>query len=182
MPFVVGKVVECNAIPGKDKLKVVRVDIGDIILTIVTNASNIRGGTRTVVATVDTEVEVGGELLTIKNTSVAGVVSEGMICDSVMLSWAGGAAGLCVQLPDSYPLGSPAPTSKPRMDGSSAPSGPAEPELSAKELKAQEKATRKAANAEKKAARKATKEGGAGLTAADKADDDDGDDEEAAKG
>ena len=180
MPFVVGKVLECNPIPGRDKLKIVRVDIGDVVLTIVTNAPNIRDGTRTVVATVGTEVDMDGETQTIKNTSVGGVVSEGMVCDSVMLSWAGGAAGLCVQLPDSYPLGSLAPASKPRMDGSAAPSGSAEPELSAKDLKAQEKAARKAANAEKKAARKAKK--GESEAGKGDADDEPDDDDEAVKG
>lgn len=40
-----------------------------------------------------------------------------MICDFVMLGWVGGAAGLAVQIPVSYALGSPAPTTKPRMDG-----------------------------------------------------------------
>jgi tRNA-binding EMAP/Myf-like protein len=48
---------------------------------------------------------------------VAGVMSEGMICDSIMLGWAGGAAGLAVQIPATFALGSEAPSSKPRMDG-----------------------------------------------------------------
>ena len=55
MPFVVGKVVECGPVPGKDKLKKLLVDVGATEpLCIVTNAPNIRDGTRTVVALVGT--------------------------------------------------------------------------------------------------------------------------------
>lgn len=68
-------------------------------------------------------------------------------------------------------LGSAAPTSKPRMDGISSAAAVAEPELSAKELKAKEKAERKAQLAEKKAARKA-KKGGTDDGTEEKGDDD----------
>ena len=177
MPFVVGKVVECGSVPGKDKLKQLVVDVGTTTLTVVTNAPNIREGTRTVIALIGTELEVHGEAITVRATLVGGVTSEGMVCDSVMLGWAGGAAGVAVQVPESYALGAPAPTSKPRMDGAAAAVADAVPELSVKELKAQEKAARKAANAEKKAARKAAKEAGGGG-----ADDKEEDDEDEEKG
>ena len=179
MPFVVGKVLTCDPVAGKDKLKQCTVDIGTEVVTIVSNAPNIRVGTRTCVATLGTEVEFEGSPLEIKPTNVGGVISNGMICDSVMLNWAGGASGLCVQVPESCALGSPAPTSKPRMDGAGA--AEAVPEISAKDLKAQEKLARKAANAEKKAARKAAKEGGskggADDAAGGDADEEDDDDE-----
>ena len=183
MPFVVGKVVECGPVPGKDKLKKLLIDVGATEpLCIVTNAPNIRDGTRTVVALVGTELEVNGEAITARSTAVGGVTSNGMVCDSTMLGWAGGAAGVAVQVPDSYALGAPAPTSKPRMDGGGGGAAveavEAAPELSAKELKAQENAARKAANAEKKAARKAAKVTGGKEGEGEEKDEDDEEDEE----
>jgi len=172
MPFVVCEVKECESVAGKDKLRKVIVDAGTEhgCLTIATNASNIRLGTRTVVATLGTTVEFDGEPQIVKKTNVGGILSEGMICDSVMLKWAGGAEGLCVQIPTSFAVGTLAPTSKPRMDtGSTSASASAEPELSAKELKAREKEARKKELAEKKAARiakKASESGGGEACAA----------------
>lgn len=105
MPFVVGVVVECEKVPAKDKLKRLVVDVGTERLTIVSNAPNIREGTRTIVATIGTEVEIDGESQVVKRVAIAGVQSEGMVCDSCILGWAGGAAGIAVQVPDSYGKG-----------------------------------------------------------------------------
>jgi hypothetical protein len=55
-----------------------------------------------------------GEESAITSTSVGGVISEGMLCDSRMLGWSGGAAGVAVQVPDSVEIGSSPPASKPR--------------------------------------------------------------------
>ena len=85
MGFVVGLVVSCEGVAGKDRLKVVKVDIGGEILTIATNAPNIREGTRTCVAVIGSVIEIAGTNETVKKTNVGGIVSEGMICDSVML-------------------------------------------------------------------------------------------------
>ena len=52
-----------------------------------------------------------------KKATVGGVVSEGMLCDSNMLGWSGGAKGVAVQVPDNFELGVAPPTSKPRIDG-----------------------------------------------------------------
>jgi hypothetical protein len=41
-------------------------------------------------------------------------MSEGMLCDSRMLGWSGGAAGVAVQVPDSVEIGSSPPAMKPR--------------------------------------------------------------------
>ena len=162
MPLVVGVVLSVAPVAGKDKLRQCTVDVGaGEQLTIVTNAPNVREGTRTVVALVGTEVEVdGGETITVKKSAVGGIMSSGMLCDSIMCGWVGGGAGVAVQVPASMPPGAPAPTSKPRLDG--APStdtaaAAAAPALSDKELKAKEKADRKAAAAAKKAARKDAK-------------------------
>lgn len=150
MPCVVGLVTACE--PMNDKLKKCSVDIGaEEAVIIVTNAPNVREGTRTVCALVGTivcDVEV-------KKQSVGGVMSEGILCDSKMLNWVGGAEGLCVQVPPTFALGAAAPTSKPRMDGGTAP---AKEEKSEKDLKAEAKAAKKAEAAAKKEARKAKKE------------------------
>jgi hypothetical protein len=82
-------------------------------------------------------MEINGSEVTIQKTNVGGILSEGMLCDSVMLGWLGGAAGLCVQVPPHFELGSEAPKTKPRMD--STETVPKEVELSAKDLRDIEK-------------------------------------------
>ena len=177
MPFIVGEVVECNEVPGKDRLRACKVNVGDPSqpLSIVTTAPNVRLGTRCIVATVDTEIDVNGECEKVKRATVGGVVSEGMLCDSKMLGWAGGAAGVAAHLPDSFAIGSVAPKSKPRLDGQAEPEAPAA-EMSDKERKASEKLLRKQQLAEKKAARKAAKSAGFSGDTNDENDNDDNDD------
>jgi tRNA-binding EMAP/Myf-like protein len=160
MPFIQGIVTSCEPVKNKDNLKVVTVNIGESEdITIVTNASNIRLDTKTVIATIGTECDCNGETITIKKTNVGGIMSNGMICDSIMLGWSGGSAGTCVNL-QNYPefkIGDSAPREKPRGIGGGAVETK-EPELSAKELKALEKEKRKLELAKKKADRKAKKE------------------------
>ena len=50
----------------------------------------------------------------VQKTMVGGTMSEGMLCDSKMLGWMGGAEGIAVQIPESIPIGSPPPLTKPR--------------------------------------------------------------------
>jgi tRNA-binding EMAP/Myf-like protein len=173
MPFVVALVTACEDLSG-GKLKKCTLDVGENVpLTVVTNASNVREGTRTCVALVGTEVE---DVL-VKKTSVGGVMSEGMLCDAKMLNWTSGAHGLCVQVPDSFKLGDPAPSSKPRLDGGVTPAATASaPVKSDKELKAEVKAAKKAEQAAKKEARRAKK--GAAGKEEDDDDKDDGDKDE----
>ena len=101
-----------------------------------------------------------GEEMEIKKTTVGGVVSEGMLCDSRMLGWSGGAAGIAVQIPESIALGKAPPATKPRMDGggadeeSSAPAAQVEG-LFEKKLTKEEK---KKLAEERRKARKAAKE------------------------
>uniref|UniRef100_A0A7S1RI67 RanBP2-type domain-containing protein n=1 Tax=Alexandrium catenella TaxID=2925 RepID=A0A7S1RI67_ALECA len=112
--FVVGLVQTCEKVPNKDKLKQVSVDVGESEpLKIVTNAPNIKEGSRVVVAKVGAILD--GEPL--KKASVGGCPSEGMICDGPMLGWTGGGAGAAVLLPESFALGGPPPDSRPRGDG-----------------------------------------------------------------
>ena len=49
----------------------------------------------------------------VKKTTVGGKPSLGMLCDSVMLGWAGGSAGAAVLLPASVENGSEPPSEKP---------------------------------------------------------------------
>jgi len=167
MVIVCCLVLECEAIPKSATLKKVVVDAGpaaDGLLTVVTNAPNIRAGTRTAVALIGSVVDDAGSELTIKRAIVGGVTSDGMICDSIMLGWVGGAHGLCVQLPDSIALGDPAPTTKPRLGGeaasAAAEAAPAEAGPSKEDKKAAA-AAKKAAMKEKLAAKRSAKAGGA---------------------
>ena len=85
--------------PGESNLRKVVVDVGaSEQLSVVTNAPNIRDKTRTAVAMIGTEFELNGQTITVAKTHVGGVLSEGIICDSTMLGWAGGSAGNCVQI------------------------------------------------------------------------------------
>ena len=55
-----------------------------------------------------------GDDVEVKRTSVGGVLSDGMFCDSRMLGWAGGGAGVAAQVPDSIAIGEAPPREKPR--------------------------------------------------------------------
>lgn len=74
--LVVGHVLECDKHPNSDHLHVTQVDLGTHVEQIVCGASNIAKGQYVVVA------KVGAVLkdLTIKETSIRGIESKGMIC------------------------------------------------------------------------------------------------------
>lgn len=92
-------------------------DGDNTVITVVTSASNVREGSRVVVAPVGSTVRnEEGEEITVKRVNVGGSISEGILCDSPILGWSGGAKGVAVQVPDTYPIGSSPPTTKPRMD------------------------------------------------------------------
>jgi len=109
--------VENKGVAGQKPLKVCSVNIGNDDgepITVVTNAVNVREGSRLVVAPIgSTIVNDEGEEITISKTSVGGHVSEGMFCDSRMLGWGTGSVGLAAQVPESYDVGMAPPTSKP---------------------------------------------------------------------
>ena len=111
--FVVGLVLSCEGVPGKDRLKLLSVDIGRAApVPIVTNAPNISAsGVRLVIATIGARV---GDVV-VKRTSVGGVQSEGIVADSPMLGWTGGGAGNAALLPDSCAVGSAPPSTRPRL-------------------------------------------------------------------
>lgn len=120
--YKVGVVLSLEGCGGKSSsgkaLKACKVNVtGDETnpLTIVTSASNVRTGSRVVVALAGTSfLNAEGEEVTVKKTTVGGVMSDGMFCDSRMLGWSGGGCGVAAQVPDSYDIGSAPPSSKPR--------------------------------------------------------------------
>jgi len=160
--YKVGVVLSVEGCGGKGAgLKACKVDVGnDQVLTVVTSASNVREGSRVAVAPAGSAV-VGddGEEIAVKKTSVGGVSSEGMLCDSKMLGWLGGAAGIAAQIPESCEIGSPPPESKPRPGGAAADAPQGEQEqvqgLFEKKLTKEEK---KKLAEERRKARKAAKE------------------------
>mmetsp|Transcript_4413 Transcript_4413/g.5102 ORF Transcript_4413/g.5102 Transcript_4413/m.5102 type:complete len:178 (-) Transcript_4413:311-844(-) len=105
---------------GTKALKVCKFNIGDDsnTLQVVTSATNVRKGSRLVVAPIgSTVLGSNGEGMSITKTTVAGHISEGMFCDSKMLGWDGGTGGIAARMEDSLPLGSPPPLNKPRPNG-----------------------------------------------------------------
>lgn len=110
--------VENKGVAGQKPLKVCSVNIGNDDggepITVVTNAANVREGSRLVVAPIgSTIIDDEGEEITISKTSVGGHISEGMFCDSRMLGWGTGSAGVAAQVPESFDVGTSPPTSKP---------------------------------------------------------------------
>jgi len=76
---VVGKVIDCQAHPNADKLRVTQVDVGgESPLNIVCGAANVKADIFVPVATVGTYLPTID--LKIKPTKLRGVRSEGMIC------------------------------------------------------------------------------------------------------
>lgn len=172
--LICAEVLACDAIEGRDKLKkiVVRVDDAGTTIALVTNAPNVETGKRLVVCPAGGTLRDGTE---VRRATVGGCVSDGVVCDSVMCGWSGGGAGSAALLPGDFPLGSAAPSARPRLDGKSDDAGDDERARAAK--KADEKAEKKAALAAKRAARDAAKK--AKKTGADaRAEADDGDDGE----
>jgi tRNA-binding EMAP/Myf-like protein len=169
--YKVGMVLSLEGCGGKcangKALKACRVrvtaDEGADPVTIVTSASNVRTGSRVVVALAGTSFLNGeGEEVTVQRTSVGGVASDGILCDSRMLGWSGGGSGVAAQVPDSFEIGSAPPSSKPRPKQTEEPPEPTvevqglfEKKLSKEEKKRLAEERRKA----RKAAKEAKKEG-----------------------
>mmetsp|Transcript_33619 Transcript_33619/g.77687 ORF Transcript_33619/g.77687 Transcript_33619/m.77687 type:complete len:256 (-) Transcript_33619:85-852(-) len=157
--YLVGKVL---SVDDGGKLKVCSIDVGaEAPVTVVTNATNIAErtiGKLVCVATVGSEVEG----VKVTRRAVGGTTSEGMLCDSPMLGWSGGAAGIAALIPDSFNPGDSPPSSRPRGDGGGAataePVGPVTGGLYEKKMtKEEKKAAAKAAREAKKAAKKSGK-------------------------
>ena len=94
--FTVGLVTTVDAVPKKEKLKIVKVNVGptdsgeDRILQVVTNAKHVETGSRVVVACPGAIVPAGAKLdetesaIEVKAGVVGGVKSEAMLCDCPM--------------------------------------------------------------------------------------------------
>ena len=112
--FKVGQVLSTESIANKDKLTKCEVDIGVGEPVVVVTNAKVFDKQRCVVATVGSKVEMGGEEVEVKKANVGGVMSSGMLCDSPMLGWVGGGAGVVAKLPESFAIGSEPPAEKPR--------------------------------------------------------------------
>jgi tRNA-binding EMAP/Myf-like protein len=130
--YKIARVLSVNTIPKSKDLKKVIVDVtgdGDESngVQIVTNAKYIEPNWLVVVALEGAVVPAGAavgedpDAIQIKPTAVGGVKSCGMVCDSPMLRWTGGAKGIVQQLPEfdetgaaQYFVGSAPPESRPR--------------------------------------------------------------------
>ena len=105
---VVGKVLTCIDHPNSDHLHITTVDVGgEEPLHIVCGAPNVAAGQKVLVATINTELWIGDEHITIKKGKIRGEVSEGMICAEDELQLGTSHEGIMV-LPDDYEVGKPA--------------------------------------------------------------------------
>lgn len=163
--YKVGEVLDLEGCGGKKTkcgkaLKACKVNIGDKQnpILVVTSASNVRMGSRVVVALAGSNVlNEEGEEIKVTKMSVGGVMSEGMLCDSRMLLWSGGGHGVAAVMPDSFAIGSAPPEEKPRPKE---PEPEPEPKVEVKGLfeKKLTKEEKKKLAEERRAARKAAKE------------------------
>jgi tRNA-binding EMAP/Myf-like protein len=140
--YVVGRVESVEGIKGK-KLKAVAVVVAAVAedgaedskggaedaeaatVSVVTNAKYIDEGWLVVVALPGAVVPAGADpeedsgAVTVAKASVGGRASHGMLCDSPMLGWAGGAAGKLVVLPEGgdFVVGGKPPAERPAGEG-----------------------------------------------------------------
>ena len=105
---VVGKVLTCVDHPNSDHLHITTVDCGGAEpLHIVCGAPNVAAGQKVLVATINTDLWIHDEHITIKKGKIRGEVSEGMICAEDELQLGDSHEGIMV-LPDDYEVGRPA--------------------------------------------------------------------------
>lgn len=105
--IVVGYVAECIKHPNADKLSVTKVDVGNgELLTIVCGAPNVAQGQKVPVALVGTTLYKGEELFTIKEATLRGVKSQGMICAEDEIGLGQSHAGIMV-LDSALEVGTP---------------------------------------------------------------------------
>jgi tRNA-binding EMAP/Myf-like protein len=149
---------------GTKALKICQVDIGldnGNLITVVTTAPNVRLKSRLAVAPIgSTVLSPSGENegLLITKTSIGGVMSEGMFCDSTMLAWDGGSNGIAAQIDSAIPIGDAPPGKKPRPKHEKITTELAESEVEGLFKKKLTKDEKKKLNDEKKKLRKAAKE------------------------
>ena len=98
---VIGLVLEAEKHPNADKLKVTRVDTGDMVRQIVCGAPNVDKGQKVVVALPGAKLPGNVE---IQETEIRGEASQGMICSERELGFGEKHEGILV-LPDDAPIG-----------------------------------------------------------------------------
>jgi phenylalanyl-tRNA synthetase beta chain len=96
---VVGKVLEVSAHPDADKVRITKVDVGDVVLDIICGAWNFEAGA---IVPVAVPGAVLGEDFTITRRDIRGVTSNGMICSEIELGLGDEADGIMVLNTD-YP-------------------------------------------------------------------------------
>ncbi|MCA4774348.1 phenylalanine--tRNA ligase subunit beta [Wolbachia endosymbiont of Mansonella perstans] len=101
--FVIAKVLEVVPYPNADKLKLCKVDDGSKVLQIVCGASNVRGGMKTVLASLGSTLPESD--FTIKPTKIRGVLSEGMLCSASELALVQEESEGIIELSDDYKVG-----------------------------------------------------------------------------
>ena len=107
--LVIGEVLECEAHPNADKLKVTKVNVGEKeALQIVCGAPNVAKGQKVVVATVGTTIyPLGGEPITMKVAKIRSIESFGMICAEDEIGIGSSHAGIII-LPETVEVGTAA--------------------------------------------------------------------------
>lgn len=101
--FVVAKVLEVAPHPNADKLKLCKVDNGNKVLQIVCGANNVRGGMKTVLASLGSTLPESD--FTIKPAKIRGVLSEGMLCSASELALIHEESEGIIELFDDYKVG-----------------------------------------------------------------------------
>ena len=100
----IAEVLDVEAHPNADRLRLCRVRTGSGLTAIVCGASNMRAGDRVALAVPGTELPGGRR---IERSTIRGVASEGMLCAAEELALdPAGAAGIMILPPDA-PLGTP---------------------------------------------------------------------------
>ncbi|MBM4447331.1 MAG: phenylalanine--tRNA ligase subunit beta [Chloroflexi bacterium] len=96
--IVIGKIVDVNAHPNADRLKLVTVDLGKQHSTVVCGAPNVAVGDKVVFAHVGAQLIDGhsGEMVQLKPAKIRGVVSKGMICSEKELGISGSHEGILI--------------------------------------------------------------------------------------
>ena len=104
----VGEVKEINIHPNADRLRLVSVNIGSDILTVVCGAPNVAEGQKIAFAKVGAVLNnphSGGQE-TLKTAKIRGVESSGMVCSEEELGLGNDSSGILV-LPNDAPIGTP---------------------------------------------------------------------------
>jgi phenylalanyl-tRNA synthetase beta chain len=101
--FVVAKVLKVAPHPNADKLKLCKVDDESKVLQIVCGANNVRGGIKTVLASLGSTLPESD--FTIKPAKIRGVLSKGMLCSASELVLIHEESEGIIELSDDYKVG-----------------------------------------------------------------------------